>query len=218
MPRAVRPAAVGVDGCRAGWVVASRDGAQVVPLVAPVIASGVVVGIDMPIGLPHDRPRACDREARRFLGARRSSIFEPPRRVALDAADHAEAQRRSVAVHGTGLSVQAWNLVPKILELDQVMASALEDRVVEVSPECAVRLLLGREPAPKRTAGGATERREALEAVFGPLPVRLPGARPDDVLDAYAALWSAERFARGEHVTFGDGARDERGLLMRIVT
>jgi predicted RNase H-like nuclease len=202
-------------------VVASRDGVRVVPHLAPVVESAVesggVVGIDMPIGLPHDRPRACDREARRFLGARRSSIFEPPRRVTLGAADHAEAQRRSVALHGTGLSVQAWNLVPKIREVDQVMTSALEDHVVEVSPECAVRLLLGRVPAPKRTAGGAAERRDALEAVFGPLPARLAGSRPDDVLDAYAVLWSAERFARGEHVTFGDGARDERGLLMRIV-
>ena len=45
----------------------------------------------------------------------------------------------------------------------------------------------------------------------------LPGARFDDVLDAHAVLWSAERFARGAHVTFGDGRRDARGILMRIV-
>ena len=52
--------------------------------------------------------------------------------------------------------------------------------------------------------------------MFGPVaPLR--GARFDDVLDAYAVLWTTERFARGEHVSFGDGARDERGILMRIV-
>jgi hypothetical protein len=39
----------------------------------------------------------------------------------------------------------------------------------------------------------------------------------DDVLDAYAVLWSVERFLRNEHRVFGDGSRDSRGIEMRIV-
>ena len=60
--------------------------------------------------------------------------------------------------------------------------------------------------------------------VFGAIvDIRPRGARVDDVLDAFAVLWSAERFARGEHVVLGRDAQqglvmhDERGLPMRIV-
>jgi hypothetical protein len=38
------------------------------------------------------------------------------------------------------------------------------------------------------------------------------------VLDACAVLWSAERFARGDHVTLGDGSVDALGLPMRILS
>ena len=40
----------------------------------------------------------------------------------------------------------------------------------------------------------------------------------DDLLDAYAALWSARRHAAGGADVLGDGERDERGLLMQMVT
>jgi predicted RNase H-like nuclease len=43
-------------------------------------------------------------------------------------------------------------------------------------------------------------------------------ARPDDVLDALVCAWVARRWVDGAAETLGDGARDARGLLMRIVT
>ena len=41
----------------------------------------------------------------------------------------------------------------------------------------------------------------------------------DDLLDAYAVLWTALRFARGpgHYRELGDGARDAYGLRQRIV-
>jgi len=37
------------------------------------------------------------------------------------------------------------------------------------------------------------------------------------VLDAFAVAWTARRVLAGEAERLGDGARDERGLVMEIV-
>jgi hypothetical protein len=57
-----------------------------------------------------------------------------------------------------------------------------------------------------------------LTAHLKKIPSHAPRrAAIDDVDDADAVLWSATRFARGEHHTFGDGSRHARGIEMRIV-
>src|SRR5689334_12594226 len=75
-PRVSGVVTLGVDGCRAGWVGALLHGTTYDVLVAADIAGLVdrardeapgltVVAIDIPIGLPDDRPRATDMLARR---------------------------------------------------------------------------------------------------------------------------------------------------------
>jgi predicted RNase H-like nuclease len=70
-----------------------------------------------------------------------------------------------------------------------------------------------------RHARGAGQRIATLArwvdpaVALGDLP---PGARLDDVLDALAVAWSAQRWARGTAEVLGD-ERDERGRPMRIV-
>ena len=93
------PAVLGVDGCRAGWVGALLRGTTYDVLVAADIASLVaaarhaapdlaVVAIDIPIGLPDDRPRLTDRLARsRLPVGRKSSVFPTPSRAAVAAHD-----------------------------------------------------------------------------------------------------------------------------------
>jgi predicted RNase H-like nuclease len=49
------------------------------------------VGVDMPLHLSDDGHRSCDLEARRHLGAKRSSLFVTPPRAALTAATYEEA-------------------------------------------------------------------------------------------------------------------------------
>ena len=172
----------------------------------------------MPIGLPEHGPRTCDREARAFLGQRRSTVFATPARACVHAGDFATALRLSRAATGTGLSLQAFHLLPKIRELDAIVDATDPDRFVEIHPECAFVLLNDGAPlAPKRSAPGELRRCELLARQFGPLPDTPRGARRDDVLDALAVLWSTHRFATGAHRTFGDGHLDGRGLPMRIV-
>lgn len=66
-----------VDGCKAGWVVLTKDldvgsiswrlCASVRELVH-IRTSLEIIALDIPIGLPERGPRACDREARKLLG------------------------------------------------------------------------------------------------------------------------------------------------------
>ncbi len=196
----------GVDGCRNGWVVATATGARVVPGFAELLAERFALAlIDIPIGLLAG-PRQCDREARRLLGPRRSSVFPAPPCGLLKARQYAGQ-----------CSIQLWNILPKIREVDEGITARLQRRVREAHPECSFALLNG---APlrfsKKTAAGEAERRLLLRPHFGEI-AHLPGAARDDVLDAYALLWSARRAAAGEARVLGDGERDPRGLACEIV-
>jgi predicted RNase H-like nuclease len=189
-----------------------RDGGVVVAVVrrlSEVLAlTDGVVAVDIPIGLP-DVPgqrRACDTEARRALGARRSSVFPAPSRAAL------RAHRWSREL---GLSKQSWSLVPKIVEADDVWC----DRLHECHPELAFSHLAGGPlRTGKATPDGLADRRLLLREALprADTLLQLPGTKPDDVLDALACLWSARRIAAGSAVTYGDGGVDARGRPMRI--
>jgi predicted RNase H-like nuclease len=223
----------GVDGCRAGWVVVSvpcvGDGpaeVKVVPDLRAVVAAVEdgrleAVAVDIPIGLPSRGPRAADVLARARLGPRRSSVFPAPTRAVLGAADYDDACTRSRAVCGKGISKQLFNILPKIGDAEAAMSPALQERIVEMCPELSFTVLTGTPMAhPKSTAAGRMERRDALTRVFddaaGYAECPPPGARADDVLDAFAGAWTARRFASGAHVRFG-GEFDERGLRMEVV-
>jgi predicted RNase H-like nuclease len=215
---------VGVDGCRGGWVVARRDGVAVAARLAALVADAniVTIGVDMPIGLPTTWSRSADREARQLLGwPRSSSVFPTPPRVLLDETTYAAANARSWAELGQGLPRQTFHLFERIRELDELAGRQPDatGRLVEIHPECSFRVMAG-EPLPsKHTVDGLRLRRDLLLPEFGAVVDQRPrGAVVDDVLDAYAVLWSAERFARGDHVTLGDGSVDALGLPMRIVT
>jgi predicted RNase H-like nuclease len=224
----------GVDGARGGWVVATLDtgdgslGIELVERIATVVdrvrrGALHVAGVDMPIGLPDAGPRACDVDARARLGPRRSSVFPAPVRAVLGERDHAAACARARAVDGRGLSVQTFHLLPRIREVDAVMVPDLDRVVLECHPESVFASLAGAPLATtKRTAAGRAERRRLLGAVL-PVASEVParpaggGAAGHDVLDAVAAAIGAWRFASGDALVLGDGARDGRGLRMAIV-
>jgi predicted RNase H-like nuclease len=223
MPRTARPdvTCAGVDGCRAGWVVATRAGAWMVEKIADVVAMNfAVIGIDMPIGLPNGELRECESEARRFIAPRGSTIFTTPPRACLDATDYRHACEIARAITGKAISKQAWNILPKMREIDSVVTSGDSDRIIEVHPECSFAAMNGGRVLPsKQSHDGIALRTASIERVLGPTPAAVRGARRDDVLDAYAVLWTAERFARGTHrvMPAGSDQRDDRGLPMRIV-
>ncbi len=223
MPRTVRrdDVVAGVDGCRGGWAVAvalaspsARDREPfdigVVETFADVLAlRPAAIAIDIPIGLLDSGRRACDVEARRRLGPRRSSVFPTPLRPMLAAQSYDEAN--AIA----GLSKQAYHLIPKIREVDALMTPRRQRSIVEAHPELCFSRLLGHPcAAPKRTTEGRAERRKVVNLTIDRPPT---GAAWDDVLDACALVHTARRLVRGEIERLGDGARDARGLRCEIV-
>jgi predicted RNase H-like nuclease len=177
------------------------------------------VALDVPIGLPPlGGRRVCDDLARTRLGARSSSVFAAPPREVLGCGSYAAARPLAPS-----LSAQAFGLVPRIREVDDVLRARGADvhlRVVECHPELAFaervagRLAL----AAKKSAAGALQRIHLLEeALDGRLPLDVPGtATLDDALDAAACALVALRWARGEAEVLGDEV-DALGVPMRIV-
>ena len=220
----------GVDGYRRGWVVVTAPltgGPSTVECVARLerlierVRAGDIraAGIDMPIGLPSFTRRASDGQLRVHLGARRSSIFPTPPRAVLDAVDYSDALARARDATGVGLSKQAWNLVPKIRELDTLMSSDLQPRVSEAHPESSFAELAGKSLATRKsTREGREERTQLLLPSFPDVAEHVAHHKSiaADVLDAYAAAWTARRVANGTAKWFGDDERDARGLRMTV--
>ncbi len=206
----------GIDACKAGWMIATVDEVFVVPQLS--VQRFHRVGIDMPIGLIDGPPRECDRAARKYLASARSSVFPAPPRAALACTDYRSALAAARAATGRGISKQTFNIMPKVAELDRLIDPQNEDLVVEVHPECTFKMLNGeRSLPPKKTVDGQALRRRLLAEHFDIPRGAPPGAAIDDLLDAFAALWSVTRYQRNEHRVFGDGSRDPRGIEMRIV-
>jgi predicted RNase H-like nuclease len=222
-------AVLGVDGWRGRWVGALLDGRSVHLLdladAAAVLAvpDVEVVGIDMPIGLPDDRPRVCDDEARTLLrphGAA-SSVFPTPVRAVLATDDYAEARALSRAATDPprAPSAQSFQLVKAIRALDDALGEPPAEHVVEIHPELAFRALDRELRDAKVTARGMARRLAALRTVMDvdaallDAPPRVPAV---DALDACAAAWSARRIADGTAECVGDGTTDARGRPMRI--
>jgi len=233
------PLLAGVDGCRAGWVVvvarcdaqdAQEHQVRICARFDDVLSlepAPAVIAVDMPIGLlaaPQPGGRDCDRLARRLLGRRASSVFTPPPRPLLEATHYAQ-----VRVHG--LSVQAFNIMAKMREVDRVMTPALQHRVYEAHPELAFRNLAGHPMQyRKKTVAGREERVRVLEQAAHPLFQGIRSAvahalrgyprtqvAPDDVLDAYVLVGTARRIwqAQGQRVPCVP-ACDQKGLRMEI--
>lgn len=231
-----RAPCIGVDGCRGGWLAALDDPDEAgLPRLAlfrtfsallEAAPEDALIAVDMPLGLPATRivgGRRCDRAARKLLGPRRSSVFSPPARDVLDATTFDE-------VRGRGLTIQAFNLLPRIRELDRAVDPELQGRVFEAHPELAFSALAGAPMAhPKRTQRGRQRRLAELSRVWGQgvaahAHVAKHGFKrslvaPDDVLDAWALVLTARRRARGDARRLPEGSDsdlDPRGLRMEI--
>ena len=187
-----------------------------------------MIAIDIPIGLGERGPRACDVEARRRLGPRASSVFPAPVRAALAASTYAEACGRSAAACGRRLSKQTYAILGRIREVDAALraAPALRERVREAHPELCFAEWNGGRPMAhaKRTAAGLAERRRLVDAAFDggfdAVRGRFPRAlvADDDILDAFATLWTAGRVAAGvAHTVPAVPPRDAAGLPMQMV-
>jgi len=187
-----------------------------------------LLGLDIPIGLPDSGPRLCDLEARRRLGfPRGSSVFPAPIRCLLQAATYGEACALRFEAEKRKISRQTWGILPKIKDVDRVLRNDAElpDRVREVHPEFCFSILAGHPMEHrKKTKQGQDERLRLLEPAFGGClgaavaDRRALGCPLDDLLDAFAACWTAERIYYGRAVTLPSAPpRDSAGLRMEIL-
>lgn len=232
------PLISGADGCKPGWVVLTEDldtgeitwhlrenGHELVHA-GP---TSLVTAVDMPIGLPLLGARVCDQEARRLLGwPRRNSVFSAPIRPLLKAKSYEEACDIRFKIEGKKITQQAWGILDKVREIDDVLREdpALQHRVREVHPEVSFYFLAGGYPMQHNKKGkeGREERRALLEPVYGEWIAaamaerRKLGSAPDDILDAFVALWSAKRIARGHALILPlEPSVDPEGLRMEMV-
>lgn len=231
----------GVDGCRAGWIVALARLDPVVNrldrlhfILCPhfedvlnLTPTPIVFAVDMPIGLlntPQPGGRECDRLARRLLGRRASSVFSPPSRLVLHVTHYDQ-------VRAHGMSRQAFGILPKIREVDGLVTPAHQTTVYEAHPELAFMLLAGKPMQHnKKTAAGRDERmkvlRRAPQPRYRPLQPALQRAlrtykraqvASDDLLDACVLLRTSHRLAaaQAQHLP-ATPAWDAEGLRMEI--
>jgi predicted RNase H-like nuclease len=161
-------------------------------------------------------------------------VFSSPCRGALSAASYPDASNvnRASSPDQRKLSKQTWSLFRYMNEIDRIITPALQERIIETHPELAFAALRDQvaqhEPdfeaiAGKRSEEGQAQRAELLSrAGFAELDRlqgigRSLGARPDDVLDACVAAWTAARIAAGIAGRLpAEPPTDARGLRMEI--
>ncbi len=233
--------AAGGDGCKAGWVVVvvDVDGCRVRRcFVAPTFSELLLqttecaaVAIDIPIGLPGTLARGgrtVDRAARTLLSPNRhNSVFSAPPRGVLQARSYEEANElhRANSDGGQGMSRQAFGLLQKIADVDDLMTPRLQQRVVEAHPELSFMELNDGEPVPfPKSAAPGLLARVRLLTIVGCLAGLEDaaaevgtGAKLDDLLDAAATAWTGARVVRGDAIRIpGDPEVDQRGLRMEM--
>ena len=240
------PYIAGADGCPAGWIAVYHPVNQPEAARWQIFAtfaelrtyteSFAAVAIDMPIGLPDVATpggRDSDRRARAVLGARQSSVFAVPARATIACTDYRDACDTNLkhSEPARKIAKQMFYLFPKIREIDAAMSPEMQNRIVECHPEVAFWALNGQaalnEPKKRKSSPyppGLKLRRKLLRGagyttklLNGPDCLRRHAA-PDDLLDACATAWTANRVATGLVERFPDDPpRDGRGLRMEIV-
>ena len=203
----------GVDGTRGGWIAITLDDGGFVgdyvlrPIETDfeVLADAAVIAIDVPIGFG---PRKADASARSFLTGAASTVFSTPTREVLGVPFGP----------GLGVSAQAHALGPRILHVTRLAEA--DDRIYEVHPEVSFRAMNGGQPlaSQKKSAGGAPERIELLRrAGIGLVDLSATVKAPlDDVLDAAAGAWSAQRIADGSARSLPEPPENVSGRLVAI--
>jgi predicted RNase H-like nuclease len=230
------PWVAGVDACRNHWFVvlheisSHRITCRVIHSIAEVLTFSecpTVVAVDCPIGLSDQAlpgGRECDRIARKLLGfPRATSVFPVPARSALSACSYDEACAINAAssVNGLRLARQTFGLFPRSREVDEFITPARQKLVVEAHPELCFYELNG--GAPIKDAKKTPQVKDArflllsqagLLDSFGNRP---QGVTVDDMLDAYAVCWTAERIELGHAKRIPETPdADSKGLRMEM--
>ena len=184
----------------------------------------------MPIGLTEAGPRACELEARKLLGRpRSSSVFPAPVRPLLRASSWEQACRLRLQDRPSENQPRDLEHHAKMREVDAFLRAHPEyrERIHETHPEVCFWRWSGSKgmTTPKRRLREGQSEKHLSFRFSGPSSKpRAPFFRPggwamDDLLDAFATLWTAKRVLAGAHVTLPPRPPVDRlGLRMEIVS
>lgn len=225
----------GIDGSKGGWVCVSGYENNYKKLKfeklkefnAIKLKNFSLVLVDIPIGLDIDLKkggRIVDNLARKELLTNKSSIFNAPSRLVLDAKSYEEANRINKS-KGMGLSKQSWNLVKKIKEVDGYIKNSKESIIFESHPEIIFQIMKkSKISTKKKNSEGIVERRNLLEKngfnrVFleKNLLAKDNFYKQDDFIDACSLFWSANRAIANKEIRIpNDILLDSEGVIMQI--
>lgn len=228
----------GIDGCKAGWILITfdSDNASYEVLRTDEDLEGAFhrfdrVFIDMPIGLEDENyTRECDALLRKELGAEyASSVFSPPIRPALNAPSYVEANMQSYEFTEKKLTLQAWNITPKIKTIDQFLTDQpeLQDVVFESHPELIFKNLNGGMIYQKKnTKKGlrhrlslVSDREEIAKDFFRDIKeeFRRNEVEEDDIVDSMALALAAKQSEKKGLKTLPENPKkDSKGLVKAI--
>lgn len=227
----------GIDGCKAGWILITFDedpGYEVLRTdddLKNAIHRFDRIFIDMPIGLEDDQyTRECDALLRKKLGPEYApSVFSPPIRPALHAPSYVEANMQSYEFTEKKLTVQAWNITPKIKVVDRFLTEEpeLQDVVFESHPELLFMNLNGGMIFQKKSTKKGlrhrlslvSDREEIAKDFFRDIKedFRRNEVEEDDIVDAMAlALGAKQSKEKGLKTLPENPEKDSSGLVKAI--
>ena len=204
---------LGIDGCKYGWICAQlKNEAISLTLLGHINEVKKVdsqrIFIDIPIGLSDQfNTRTIDFELRKLLSKKRkSSVFTPPIREALEAPTYQLGNQINKSISGKGISIQAWNIGHKIKEVNQFLSQNrfYQKKMSESHPELCFELLNnGPLNHSKKTLSGMEERIKIINKYinisfqeirnFGK-ECKSDKAKLDDIIDAIVLSLSAMRW------------------------
>lgn len=227
----------GIDGCKAGWIIITFDEAPSYRVLRSneelkeVLDYYDRVFVDMPIGLEEESyTRECDRLLRETLGREyASSVFDPPIRPALHAPSYVEANMQSFEYTEKKLSVQSWNITPKIKILDSFLNedTGLREKVLESHPELLFMNANGGMIYQKKQTKKGLRHRLDLVSRHEPVAVdffreikeefRRNEVGEDDIVDAMVLAYAAKiSVNKGLKTLPENPPKDSQGLMMAI--
>lgn len=227
----------GIDGCKAGWILTTFDENPSYHILRTdqdlidALDSYDRIFIDMPIGLEDEvYTRECDRLLREKLGSEyASSVFSPPIRPALHAPSYVEANMESFEYTEKKLTVQAWNITPKIRILDALLIAkpAFREKVLESHPELLFMKLNGGMIYQKKNTKKGLRHRLDLVSQHKPIAAdffrdikeeyRRNEVNEDDIVDSMAlALAAKQSVEKGIQTLPENPPLDSEGLKKAI--
>jgi predicted RNase H-like nuclease len=215
----------GVDGCKDKWIAVIEDEAGRTAVRNPCGFEELykdknleLIVIDIPIGLPDRGSRLADVGARRLLKHRHVCVFPAPIRPILDCPSREEACAKCLDIGNKRVNVFQWAIVPKVRRIDLALRrhKGIQDRVREGHPEVTFALMNKNTPLlSKKKTAGIEQRENLLRNYFSDLRTNTPHL--EDVLDAYALLWTAKRIKLNTEQRFPETPEFDRfGMRMEI--